>query len=193
MSISLAEQIMKGICIGSVGVSSVDSKEWSGDECGAHVLFGLADTDHKDLSTERHRLPRCHAVDEPPLRPARDGIGVTHKDARPDRALHPSTFERKLEILSPGGLPDLEGDLFGGPTTFDEDGPDVRVERLCEIETGLEEVSDDDRGGSERFGSEERDEPDRTGSTVGIVVVVVVVSPCMYAASLLYQKRVLTR
>jgi hypothetical protein len=81
----------------------------------------------------------------------------THKDARPDRTLHPSTLQSKLQFHPSCGLPDLDGDLFGRLTPLDEDGLHARMEGLGEIETRLEEVGDDDRGRTEGFGGEEGD------------------------------------
>ena len=86
----------------------------------------------------------------------------THKDTRPNRTLHPSTLERKLQLGSTRGLLDLSSDFLGRLTTLDEDGLDVLVQGLGEIETGLEEVGDDDWGGTEGFGGKEGDETDRT-------------------------------
>jgi hypothetical protein len=91
----------------------------------------------------------------------------THEDTRPDRTFDPSTLERIFQLGSTRSLLDLSSDLLGGLTTLDEDGLNVLVQGLGEIETGLEEVGDDDRGGTEGLGSEEGDETDRTSAADG--------------------------
>ena len=108
--------------------------------------------DYGRIIISAHHSVQCYVA--PPAR--------TYEDTRPDRTLHPSTLERKLQLGSTRGLLDLSSDFLGRLTTLDEDGLDVLVQGLGEIETGLEEVGDDDWGGTEGFGGEEGDETDRT-------------------------------
>lgn len=85
-------------------------------------------------------------------------------NARPDRRLNTSAFHRHPNFSTSSG-DDLLRYLFLRVRPVDEHGPNTRDEFLREVETGLEEVGDDDGFTAGCTGGKEGDETDWSSAT----------------------------